>query len=114
METGKIVRIMREKKGYSQVELAALVGYKDRSSIAKIESGQADLPQSKIISLSRILGVSPVSLIGLTDDIVEAKNDSTTLPDDELTRSIYSLLGQLTQSDLEKVSAFLQGLLAAR
>lgn len=114
MNTGEIVRIMREKRGYSQLELAKLVGYKDRSSIAKIETGQADLPVSKILALSKVLGVSPVCLIEMTDDIVETKNESATLPDDELTKSIYELLGQLTQNDLEKVSAFLQGLLAAR
>lgn len=118
MNTGDVVRIMREKRGYSQLELAKLVGYKDRSSVAKIEAGQVDLLTSKIIAFSNVLHVSPLSLIGLTDEIEETiptttKNESAALSDDELTSSIYNLLGQLTPSELEKAVAFVQGLLAS-
>ena len=61
------IKELRIKKGLSQQQLATLAGYHDRSSIAKIESGAVDLPQSKIISFAQILGVSPAELMGLTE-----------------------------------------------
>ena len=39
MHTGEIIRTLREKQGMSQESLAQRLGYKDRSSIAKIETG---------------------------------------------------------------------------
>ena len=53
--------------GLSQERLAELVGYKDRSSIAKIESGLVDLSQSKIASFAAALNVTPAYLMGIDD-----------------------------------------------
>lgn len=65
MHTGEIIRTLREKQGMSQEALAARLGYKDRSSIAKIESGKVDLSQSKLEQLSRVFRVSIPDLMGL-------------------------------------------------
>jgi len=65
MHTGEIIRALREKQGLSQEALAARLGYKDRSSIAKIESGKVDLSQSKLERLSQIFQVSGHTLLGL-------------------------------------------------
>ena len=54
--------------GLSQERLAELVGYKDRSSIAKIESGLVDLSQSKIASFAAALNVTPAYLMGIGDN----------------------------------------------
>lgn len=43
------IKTLRENLKMSQDELARKVGYKDRTSIAKIESGKIDLAQSKIL-----------------------------------------------------------------
>lgn len=51
----------------SQEELAKKVGYNDRSSIAKIENGDVDLPQSKIIAIARALHVDAGTLMGWED-----------------------------------------------
>ena len=64
------IRKLRIEKGISQDELAHLTGYKDRSSIAKIESGKVDLAQSKILLFSKVLGTTPADLMGLTKDSV--------------------------------------------
>ena len=48
----------------TQDELAKLTGYTDRSSIAKIERGAVDLPQSKIILFAKALGVTAGALMG--------------------------------------------------
>lgn len=52
----------------SQAELAARVGYTDRSSIAKIEKGAVDLSQSKIKQFADVFGVSSGQLMGWEQD----------------------------------------------
>ena len=42
------IKNLRIENGWSQKELANKVGYTDRSSIARIEAGEVDLPQSKV------------------------------------------------------------------
>jgi repressor LexA len=61
------IRKLRENAGLSQGRLAEMVGYKDRSSIAKVEAGLVDLSQSKIAAFAAALNVSPAELMGLTD-----------------------------------------------
>ena len=48
----------------TQDELAKKTGYTDRSSIAKIERGDVDLPQSKIILFAKALNISAGELMG--------------------------------------------------
>jgi repressor LexA len=67
MHTGEIIRALREKQGLSQETLATRLGYKDRSSIAKIESGKVDLNQSKLEQLSEVFHVSVAHLMGLEE-----------------------------------------------
>lgn len=61
------IKKLRENAGLSQGRLAEMVGYKDRSSIAKVEAGLVDLSQSKIAAFAAALNVSPAELMGLTD-----------------------------------------------
>lgn len=42
------IRMRRQELGWTTDELAKRMGYKDRSSISKIESGKADIPQSNV------------------------------------------------------------------
>ena len=65
MKTNENIKLLREKLGLSQEELALKVGYKDRSSIAKIESGKVDLAQSKIAAFAVALRVTPAELMGI-------------------------------------------------
>lgn len=64
MELYQNIRKRRKELRMSQDELARKVGYTDRSSIAKIENGDVDLPQSKIISIARALDVDAGILMG--------------------------------------------------
>lgn len=45
-------------------ELAHKMGYKDKSSISKIENGKADIPQSKIAAFADALETTPAYLMG--------------------------------------------------
>lgn len=68
METHENIKLLRESQGLSQEALAEKVGYKDRSSIAKIESGVVDLSQSKIAAFAKALNVTPAQLMGISDE----------------------------------------------
>lgn len=61
----KNIRLKREQLGMSQDDLAGLVGYTSRTSIAKIEGGKIDLPQSKVELFARALHTTPAELLGL-------------------------------------------------
>lgn len=69
LELYKNIKARREALGMSQETLAKLVGYSDRSSIAKIESGKVDLPQTKILEIAKALKIPAGELMGL-DGIV--------------------------------------------
>ena len=64
MNIGQTIAKYREEKGLSQEELAHLLGYKSRSTINKIETGERDVPRKMIAQLSIILNVSPLELLG--------------------------------------------------
>lgn len=61
------IKSRREELGLSQEELAHRVGYKDRSSIAKIESGVNDITQSKIAIFAKALETTTLWLMGDTE-----------------------------------------------
>lgn len=62
------IRSFRKANQWSQEELAKRMGYTDRSMIAKIEAGQVDLAESKIMAFAKVFGVKPSILMGWKDD----------------------------------------------
>lgn len=65
---GRIIRDARKKKGYTQEELAEMVGVK-KSAVAKWENGRvSEIKRSNLNMLSKALGINPNSLL---DDIEE-------------------------------------------
>lgn len=58
MFIGNNIRKARELKGLTQDELAKRMGYKSRSTIARIENGDNDVSQSKLKKFAEILDVS--------------------------------------------------------
>lgn len=72
MEIHENIKSLREKQGLSQSKLAEMTGYKDRSSIAKVEAGLVDLTQSKIAAFAKALHVTPGTLMGIEDSDLPA------------------------------------------
>lgn len=60
----KNIKKFRTQLGLSQDAFAKLIGYTDRSSVAKIETGKVDLSQSKIKTIADVLGVTVSELMG--------------------------------------------------
>lgn len=70
---GENIKIRREALGMSQDELAEKMGYKSRSTIAKIEKGVNDVTQTNIVKFAEILKTTPAYLMGW--EKIQKKND---------------------------------------
>lgn len=88
MSLGQNIRLYREKLGISQQDLAQKLGYKDRSTIAKIENDTNDLTQSKIAAIAKVLGTTPASLMGWDKENQPTVSDGL----DDLDRQILALV----------------------
>ena len=75
MELYNRIKTLREGLGMSQAELAEKLGYSDRSTIAKIESGKNDIVQSKIRAFADALDTTTAYLMGWTDDPYDYETD---------------------------------------
>ena len=75
-DIGKRIKAKRESLGISQEELAKKLKYKNKSSIAKIETGINDIPQSKVIEFANALETSVAFLMGWIE--TEEFNTNTT------------------------------------
>lgn len=105
------IKCYRKAARLTQEELAKLTGYTDRSSIARIEKGEIDLPQSKIKQFAQALGTTPSQLMGWEE--VQKKNDALA---DIVVRmrtdsEFFSLVELLDGLDAEKIASVKQMLL---
>ncbi len=62
------IKSRRKALKMTQEELAKRTGYTDRSSIAKIEKGEIDLPQSKILLFAEALETTSSALMGWVEE----------------------------------------------
>lgn len=77
-EIYKRIRERREALGMTQDELAKKMGYKSRSSINKIESGDNDIPQSKVEAFAKALETTTLYLMGY--DVPMERDSESVLP----------------------------------
>lgn len=67
-DIGKRIREKREALGITQEELAVRLGYKNKSTIAKIENGTNDIVQSKVVEFANALNTSVSYLMGWKEE----------------------------------------------
>ena len=78
MTVGEKIKMVRESKGMSQEELAIKMGYKDRSSISKIEKNNDDnIAMDTVQKAAEILNCSPLYLMGWEEK--DASQDTSRL-----------------------------------
>ena len=94
LELYKNIKSRRTELKMSQDTLAELTGYKDRSSIAKIEKGEVDLAESKIREFAKALNLSPQELMGW-DESEEPQTIAAHFDGDEY-----------TEEELDKIKEF--------
>ena len=76
MSIGEKIKERRMELRWSQRELSDKIGYSNHSTIARIESGKVDLPQSKVVKFSEVLGVSVAYLMGWEEENTAPENGS--------------------------------------
>lgn len=65
---GEKIKKVRKDKGWSLRELSLRMGYSNHSTVARIENGTVDIPQSRIVQFAEVLGVSVAYLMGWDDE----------------------------------------------
>lgn len=77
MKIGERIKERRTELGWSQRDLASKMGYNHHSTVARIEAGSVDIPQSRIVKFAEVLGVSLAYLMDWEDTKKEksAEND---------------------------------------
>jgi transcriptional regulator with XRE-family HTH domain len=107
------IRYLRKSAGMTQDDLAHLLGYKDRSMIAKIEAGKVDLPQSKITEIADVLDTTPGYLMGWVeaayDEAFLYKQESKT-PKTPEARILAKGIDKMPQAQREAIISMMQGL----
>jgi transcriptional regulator with XRE-family HTH domain len=73
MPIGEKIKARRKELQWSQRTLSDKIGYANHSTIARIERGEIDLPQSKIAKFAEVLGVDIAYLMNWEEE--QKKND---------------------------------------
>ena len=90
LELYQKIKSLREQQNMSQDELAKRTGYTSRTSIAKIEAGKIDLPQSKIALFADALDTTVAYLMGWEEETNKTKAPPALTKKDE--RDIEKIL----------------------
>lgn len=99
---GLKIKSLREDKKLSQSDLATLVGYKDKTAIAKVEAGKVDLPQSKISAFAKALNTTTSYLFSDEAD------------DEPVTIAAHFDGDEYTEAELDKIKEFAAFVKASR
>lgn len=94
------IKFYRELRHMTQDELAKLTGYSNRSAIARIERGEIDLPQSKILEFSNALKVPPGMLMGNDGTVFATAEDALVVSHKHL---IYAIMELLNDDGIDKL-----------
>jgi DNA-binding XRE family transcriptional regulator len=73
----KKLALIRERLGFSQSEITARLGVKDRASISGYERGEREPPLPVLLAYARLAGVSVESLIDDKLEIVGQEDSPT-------------------------------------
>ena len=106
MKIGERIKQRRQELKWSQRELASRMDY-DHSTITRIETGKIDIPQSRVVQFSKVLGVSIAYLMGWDAD----EKNLTTEIDSEITKvkaDMIKKVMQMSDAELQKLDLLLQ------
>ena len=107
-ENGKRIKIKREELHMTQEELAAKLGYKSKTTIAKIENGTNDIVQSKVVAFASVLNTTPAYLMGWE----ESPAAPDPLPSDQ--QQLNDIYSRLDRPNKKKVLTYSKNLLSTQ
>lgn len=98
MTTGNKIKQRRLELGWSLRELAKRMGYANQSTVSRIEKGEIDVPQSKVVKFAEVMGTTVAFLMDWEE--TQKKNDIAVdiilkLQDDEEFLSMVEMLYKL-------------------
>lgn len=100
IDVGQLIKKSRLEKGYTQEELAELVGVK-KSAVAKWETGRvSEIKRSNLKKISEALSIDAPLLLG--EETVTEQKKPTKLALDELSTEEYDLIMMLRSSSAER------------
>jgi transcriptional regulator with XRE-family HTH domain len=106
------IKERREELGMSQDELALKMGYKSRSTIAKIEKGVNDVVQSNIVKFAEVLYTTPAYLMGWMEEVennpIEAANELSEIFLDTELREMIAEYKKLDNEKKKQVREFIR------
>lgn len=103
MTIGKRIKEKREELKLSQRDLAKKMNYTNHSTIGKIERGQVDVSQTRIVQFAEVLGTSVAYLMGWEETKKSATNN-----DSGLSEAKQDLLALVENCSEEEATRMLQ------
>lgn len=112
MTIGKRIKEKREELKLSQRDLAEKMNYTNHSTIGKIERGQVDVSQTRIVQFAEVLGTSVAYLMGWEETKKSATNNDSGLSESK--KQLLALAEQCSEEDAEKLLQMMQILLGKK
>ena len=112
MAIGERIKERRKELKWSQRELSDKMGYSNHSTIARIEAGKVDIPQSRIVQFAEVLGVSIAYLMGWDKEEKNSNTIASIVVRLRTDADFLSLVESLDNLDVEKVRGVKQMLTA--
>ena len=118
MTIGDRIKVRRTELKLSQRELCQKMGYSNHSTIGKIEAGKVDIPQSRVVQFSEVLGVSIAYLMGWEEEIAQnpvgtAERHTEILKDEDFV-GMYDDFKTLDKKERKRVSDLVHSLADAK
>ena len=92
MSVGANIKKRRFELNMSQQDLADAMGYKTRSTIAKIESGENDVTQKRLTKFAEVLDTTVEALMGITTPPATLTTTYTTIISDKRNKTVAIIL----------------------
>lgn len=103
-DIGKRIKEKRELLGMTQEELAQKLGYRNKSSIAKIETGTNDIVQSKVVEFAKVLNTTVAFLMGWDEPNIMEKYQNAS-PKIEV---LVEIANNIPSSQLDRLLSYAQ------
>lgn len=101
MTIGKRIKEKREELRLSQRDLAEKMHYTNHSTIGKIERGQVDVSQTRIVQFAEVLGTSVAYLMGWEETKKSATVNSSGMS--KAKQQLLALAEDCSEDDAERL-----------
>lgn len=110
MTIGSRIKARRQELKMTQREMAARLGYTDHTTLTRIEAGKVDLPQSRIVKIAEVLGVTPGYIMGWEQEPEDAGALAATVLKDPGLLQLVKDYSTLADADRAAVAALVASL----